>query len=200
MLFWVHLRWGISRVLYFRGESAWVIKIWKSLANIISMVYFNVLICVGGWSEFNDQEILWLRNSFEKRLLEWLYKCEWRRKISTKLTWIARRWSLCVGWGALIAVSENTTSHKCLFAGYRKEKRNITTVITRHNHKLHCLLSIGGFSYFDYFQFRSVSHSVRFGFAENVFKMTSEVPQWLNEKFFEKVLRTAQGDKSLTVR
>lgn len=30
----------------------------KSLANIISMVYFNVLICVGGWSEFNDQEIL----------------------------------------------------------------------------------------------------------------------------------------------
>lgn len=80
------------------------------------------------------------------------------------------------------------------------KKRNITTLITRHNLKLHCLLSIGGFSYFDYFQFRSVSRLVRFGFAENLVTMTSEVPQWLNEKFFEKVLRTAQGDKSLTVR
>lgn len=30
--------------------------------------------------------------------------------------------------------------------------------------------------------------------------MTSEVPQWLNEKFFEKALRSAHGDKNLTVR
>lgn len=34
------------------------------------MVYFNVLICVGGWSEFNDQEILWLRNSFAKSVVQ----------------------------------------------------------------------------------------------------------------------------------
>lgn len=29
--------------------------------------------------------------------------------------------------------------------------------------------------------------------------MSAEVPEWLNEKFFEKVLRTSQGDKNLTV-
>lgn len=29
--------------------------------------------------------------------------------------------------------------------------------------------------------------------------MANEIPQWLNEKFFEKVLRTSQGDKNLTV-
>lgn len=29
--------------------------------------------------------------------------------------------------------------------------------------------------------------------------MPNEVPQWLNKKFFEKVLRTSQGDKNLTV-
>lgn len=34
------------------------------------------------------------------------------------------------------------------------------------------------------------------------FAMSSEnnvVPDWLNEKFFEKVLRTSDGDKNLTV-
>ena len=29
--------------------------------------------------------------------------------------------------------------------------------------------------------------------------MSNEIPQWLNEKFFVKVLRTSQGDKNLTV-
>jgi hypothetical protein len=30
--------------------------------------------------------------------------------------------------------------------------------------------------------------------------MMSNVPQWLDAKFFEKVLRTSSGDKNLTVR
>lgn len=29
--------------------------------------------------------------------------------------------------------------------------------------------------------------------------MSSNVPQWLNAKFFEKVLRTSSGDRNLTV-
>ena len=70
--------------------------------------------------------------------------------------------------------------------------------------KLH--LSIDQFSALNHFQFRSTSRDNQFQkFAHNCqkknypSKMSNEIPQWLNEKFFEKVLRASQGDKNLTV-